>query len=228
VRQLVLITLLLLFFFPLFPTPLQAAKSDVYDLPKVVALQPRKYYLNSELALHVGYLPLDAFTKSALAGASFTYFFSDFTAWEIVNYNYGFSVDTGLKNDLKDYFEAQPEDDRLLDYAEWYVTTSFIYTPLYNKSLFFNRSVVHGETSFLISGGSVKLLQEGMKPLVGAGFIMRYFTSPGTSLKFDFRTNMYFSDVNGAKTILSLIVGFAMQLGSDPNETPDDGERNDF
>ena len=49
----------------------------------------------------LGYMPMDSFEMGVVLGLSYTNYFSDFTGWEIVNANYVFGIDTGLKDDLK-------------------------------------------------------------------------------------------------------------------------------
>ncbi len=73
---------------------------DIYTVPKLVAIQNRNYNVNQNLSVLLGYLPSDSFTKGITAGAAYTYYFSDFTAWEVLNAQYVFAQDTGLKRDL--------------------------------------------------------------------------------------------------------------------------------
>ena len=106
----------------LLPLPLLAAEpqeaKDLYELPKLVAVQNRQYYLNREFTTHLGYLPMDSFNKSIVLGASYTHYLSDFIGWEIANFNYCFNQDTGLKKQLLSSFNADTEG--LLDYrGEW-------------------------------------------------------------------------------------------------------------
>src|SRR5947199_378459 len=77
-----------------------SARADVYDLPKVVAVQKRKYFLNDELAPQIAYLPLDALYKYLTLGVSYTHYFSDFAGWEVLNANYAFNQPTGLRDDI--------------------------------------------------------------------------------------------------------------------------------
>ena len=187
--------------------------SDLYTVPKLVAIQNRNYNLNQNLSLMLGYLPNDAFTKAFTAGAAYTYYFTDFTAWEIVNATYAFKIDTGLRRDLIDFFQAQPENDRLLDFVEYYATTNLVYTPLYNKSLLFNKTVVSGETSLVVGGGMGKFYQAGFQPIVGGGVILKYFLGPNSSIKIDARELVYFDEVKGTSGILDIKVGLDFQVG---------------
>ncbi len=190
----------------------QKVDTDVYDLPKTVAIQNRQYYVNHGLTFQAGYLPFDSFNKSILLGASYTYFFSDFFGWEIVNANYAINQDTGLKADLLDNFNA--EVDGILDFPTYYLTTNIVYTPLYNKSLLFNQSVVQGDLSFVFGGGLINYDFAGIGGMAQLGFILRFFTDADESLKFDFRTVIPFGA--DQRVNISIIVGYSFQLGSPP------------
>ena len=192
---------------------------DIYAIPKVVAVQNRTYpFVLNGLSFQLGYAPLDAFNKSLLAGASYTYSLSEFTSWEVLNFLNCFNVETDLKSQLQALnLQALGAKISFLDYANWILTTGFIYTPLYNKSLLFNRSIVHSEFSFVIDAGTIKFQFAGNRPAFGGGLIMRFFLSPTSSLKFDFRNHLYFND-DGMGNILGLVVGYHWQFGDASNE----------
>src|SRR6476659_8576786 len=62
------------------------------DAPRVFSIQQRPYRLGHEFSLGLGVLPLDAFYKGMVIGAGYTYHFSDFWAWEMVNLNYSLNI----------------------------------------------------------------------------------------------------------------------------------------
>jgi outer membrane beta-barrel protein len=191
----------------------QDTTEDVYTLPKLVAVQSRQYYVNHDLTFHAGYLPMDSFNKSVVLGGSYTYYLSDFLAWEVANFNYAMNQDTGLKDQLRDEFNADTGD--ILDYPNYYVTTSLVYTPLYNKSLLFNKNLVFSDISFVFGGGMMKYDFQGNGGVVQIGAIFRFFTAPSQSIKFDFRTVIPMG-FNEARVNLSIIIGYSWQLGDPP------------
>ena len=193
-----------------------APAEKLYELPKIVAVQNRSYFLNRDLNLQIGYLPSDAFNKGYTIGGSYTHFFSDYLGWEVVNANYSFNSETRLKKDLLENFQAEVANvgfGGVLDYIQWWALTSLVYTPLYTKSLLFNKDVVRGETSFVFGAGGAQFKATGMRPLISAGLYLRFFTRPDRSWRFDFRNNVYFEDSLGAVNTVSLMVGYSMQLG---------------
>lgn len=194
--------------------------TDIYAIPKVVAVQNRTYpFIQNGLSFQLGFAPLDAFNKSFLAGISYSYSLSEFTSWEVVNLMNCFNIETDLKSQLLGIANLQTLGSKtaFLDYANWMVTTGFVYTPMYNKSLLFNRSIVHSEFSFVVDAGAIKFQFAGNRPTFGGGLIMRFFLSQNSSLKFDFRNHLYFND-DGMGNILGLVVGYHWQFGQASNE----------
>ncbi len=192
---------------------------DAFDLPQLVAVQGREHYFVSGITMSGGYLPVDSFNKSLTLGIGYTYYLNDYLAWEIVNANYAFNQETDLKHDLQSQFNAEVERvgfSGILDYPTYYITTNMLYTPIYNKSLFFNQNVIHGETSFILGGGIVNYEHSGPKPLVSVGALFRYFTSPTTSMVLDVREHLYFDGETGMNGILAINLGFSFQLGRTP------------
>lgn len=207
--------LIFLLFLCLKPSPSSAAeetRKDIFDVPKPVAVQNRKYYLNKGLTLNLGYLPLDSFTKGLTAGASYAYYFSDFTAWEILNVNYVANINTQLKSDLISQYQVQPT--AIPDFMQYYVTSNILYTPFYNKSLLFNKSVVWGETTFLAGAGVGFFKTAGIAPLIDLGFILKYFLTEKASVNFDVREHIAFvGGSSGVQGILYIGAGYTFQMG---------------
>lgn len=197
-----------------------AQKKDVFDLPKLSPVQNRQYYLDHGLAFQLGYMPLNSFNKGINAGASYTYFLSDFVAWEVLNANYVLNQDTALKTDLKKTFITDIDDQKTeLDFIQYMLTTNIIYTPLYNKSLLFNKTNVYGEISFVFGGGIANFDSAGAVGLVDLGTILRFFTAADKSLKFDIRVLIPLGTEDRAQEVnMNLAIVYEIQLGSPPKE----------
>lgn len=208
-------------------TQLQAAPPKAhYDLPKLVAIQNRPYFLNKDLSFQMNVLPSDPFNKGFATGFSYTHYFKNYFGWEIINFNYNFNVETDLKSDLNALdldvvTEGSNHSNGIkgqLDYLDYYVATSLVYTPIYSKNLLFNKTIIHGDINFTIGGGVAALHEAGVKPLVTAGVFFRFFSRPSRSWKFDFRNNIYFDDRTGPINAWSFGVAYSMQLGADPRQ----------
>lgn len=199
---------------PIFSSA-EEIKSDIFDVPKVVAVQNRKYYLNKGVTANLGYMPTDSFTKGLVLGGTYTHYFSDFTAWEVLNANYVVNISTDLQSQLQSF---GVQASQIPDFMQYYVTSNIVYTPFYNKSLLFNKSVVWGETSFLAGAGVANYKKNGITPLISGGLNLRYFLSEGTSLKLDIREHVAFVGGNdGIQAILYIGLGYTFQLGEKMN-----------
>ena len=189
-----------------------------YNLPKVVAVQNRPYFVNKDLTFQLGFLPSDPFNKGLTTGLTYTHYFKDYLAWEIVNINYNSNVETRLKGDVEK-LNVDIKNESLngqLDYMVYYIASNLVYTPIYSKNLLFNSKIIHGEISFTAGGGITKLKNNGTKPLVMVGGYLRFFSQPSRSWKFDFRNNIYFDERTGAINAWSFGIGYSMQLGAKP------------
>src|ERR1700722_14913954 len=129
------------------------AADNTSSSPQIIAIQGRSYSLINEMTLKLGYLPLDSFNRYLSYGASYTHYFNGFEAWEVLNLEKAINYDTGLTAQLQRSFNVSTFPFNTLDY---FVTTSFLYNPFFNKSLFMDSSIVKGETGFIIGGGMAK------------------------------------------------------------------------
>ena len=184
----------------------QAFAAD--DAPKVIAVQNRTYYLSDEITFQVGYLPLDSFTKYWALGGTYTHFYSDFLGWEVVDAQYAAANDSGLTNELVTRFEATAIKGDILNY---YATTNIVYTPMYTKNLLFNKSIISGETSFVLGGGISKF-DSGNINTIDFGIIFRFVMGKSSGIKVDFRNYIYLS--GDTKNNLAINLGYAYTFGS--------------
>jgi outer membrane beta-barrel protein len=191
-----------------------APPESVYDLPKIVALQNRTFHVNHGLNFTLGFLPADAFNKGITIGTSYTYYITDFVAWEVANINYSFNSETDLKKQLAalGYTVENSAFAGQLDFVTYYVTTNILYTPLYNKNLAFNRSVVHGETSFIAGVGLAQFNYVGYRGLLSFGLMQRFFFDEESSMTLEFRENIHFDPAVGPSQLLEIKLGYTFQF----------------
>lgn len=161
------------------------ADDDVEDSGSVEAVQNREYRMGQELEVAASLLPYDAFYKGVAPTFAFTTHFTDTLAWEVFRVGYSVDFDTGLKTQLL-ALGTQPTQ---FEETQLYVTSDFLYSPLYFKGTIFNQAVVHGEGYLLVGGGA---FQESGNfhpaPNVGLGF--RIFLSKLFSVRFESRDSV--------------------------------------
>lgn len=197
-------------------------EDDIFAIPKTYAVQNRKFKLGNQYSAHLGYMPMDSFTKGVVVGGSYTKYFTDFTGWEVLNVNWVFGIDTDLKSQLIDEFQADP--GQIPDFPEWYITTNIVYTPIYNKNLFFNKDVVWGDITFVAGPGIGNFEIDGIRPLINGGAVLRFFFNEKESFKIDIRENLPFLS-SGVEPFL--FIGAAYTYQFDTKVKPQ-GDEDDF
>lgn len=152
-----------------------------------VVVQNRKHTGTHEFGLGVGVLPLDAFTKGLTVSGSYSLHFSDLVGWEVAQFFYSFHMDTGLREEL-DAFELRPTPFEVVNY---YLSSNFIWKPLYWKGSWLNSSLMYGEF-FVLAGGGYGWLTRSARPLVDLGLGFRFYTGEHLSFRLDARYLWFF------------------------------------
>ncbi len=159
---------------------------------QVLAVQNRIFHRNHEIDLSVGYIADDDFFHVYPVGIGYTFHFNDHIAWEVCRAQYMFNVDKDLKETLQDEFGVQPEEFAEQQYM---LHTHLVYSPLYGKHAFMNRSVINNEIYFFAGPGTVHYewdyssgesrSEDAFSLSFGMG--LKYFLSKSTCLNFEIR-----------------------------------------
>jgi len=158
-----------------------AAHADDGALPSM-AVQNRRHGGTHEFTAAVGTLPLDAFTKGLTVSAAYSLHFDELFAWEVAQFFYSFPVETDLKGELGVY-DLRPTP---FERVEYYVTTNFVFKPLYWKGAWLNSALSYGELLLLLGGGYGWMTQSS-RPVVDVGVATRIYASDWASLRLDVR-----------------------------------------
>jgi outer membrane beta-barrel protein len=174
---------------------LSFAQSEELENPgTVLAVQDRAYRMNHELTLGIGVMPIDAFYKGIYAQVAYTFHFTDTFAWQVGRGAYSYNINTGLRNQLERDFGVLPT---AFDEVQFMVGSDLIWTPIYGKTSWMNRSVAHFE-AYLILGGSVLKLTSAFRPAVNAGIGARLFHTKHISYRLDITNNFVVVPNRGA------------------------------
>lgn len=196
----------------LAPSLALAQAEELQNPGSVLAVQERAYRMNHELTLGVGVLPLDAFYKGYTAQVAYTFHFSDALAWQVGRFAYSYNVDTGLKAQLLTQYGVLPTQ---FSEVQWIAGSDIVWSPLYGKWSFLNRSVVHFE-GFLLIGVSVLDLtnQTGVpfKAALNVGVGGRVFSTKHVSFRLDVTDNVVF--VNPILNVPTLQLSAAINVGA--------------
>jgi outer membrane beta-barrel protein len=202
------------------------AFADLYDVPKVNVIENKLYTLHDEGAIRLSYLPLDPYTKYFSVGLAYTHFFSEFVGWEIINAQYAFLFDAGLKKDLLANFSTGcPTASQCATVDKFPVlngiaTSNLVFTPIYTKNLLFNSSVVYSQASFVGGIGAALFTKPASSTVASStsvqgcadvGMVLRYFLNSSSTIMFDFRDYIFFP--SETKNQLGLTAAYIFNIG---------------
>lgn len=201
-------------------------KRDVYDLPTPVAIQGRTNNIDRSLSLNVGYIPSDSFNRGFPISLGYSYYFKPYLAWEVFNFTYNINRETQLKQDFRNLGVAVQNIGfgGILDYPKNIIVSGIVYTPLYGKSLLFNKSLVHSETSFYLGAGSIVFNQVGHIPTLVPGLQGRYFISPKSALRYYLRQYFFKDEQLGLTGITEIGLGYEFQFDFFSKKSSSDDE----
>lgn len=203
----------------LLPALAWADEDDGLENPgAVAAVQDRLFRMNHELSLGVGVLPWDAFYKGLAVQVGYTYHFSDKFAWQVGRAMYSYDVNTGLEDQLERDFHVKPTT---LEQAQWMVGSDLVWSPLYGKTSFLNRSVSHFDAWLLLGGSVIKFNSTGsdggtlnsFKPAVNVGLGARLYSSRRVSYRLDLTDNVVITK-DRIFNVPTVQLGVALNFGS--------------
>ncbi len=204
----------------LVAAPTFAASDANLSSPKVIAVQTRNFDLVDEVTASLGYLPLDSFNRYLSYGAAYTHYYNVYEGWELVNLLKAVDYSTGLQTQIQQSFTTTPYPFNTLDYE---ITTNFVYTPFFSKSLLMDSTIVRGETSLVVGGGIAKF-DSGFTNEADIGTFFRFFIGTKLSLKLDVRYHFYF--ISTAQNNMNISGGLSYSFG-DSGSTPPAGKEKD-
>jgi outer membrane beta-barrel protein len=189
-------------------------KRDVYDLPTPVAIQGRTNNIDQSVSLNFGYIPTDSFNRGFPLSFNYAYYFRPFLAWEVISFGYNFNRETQLKEDFRNLGVAVQNlgFGGQIDFPQNIIMSGIVYTPLYGKSLLFNKSLVHSETSFYLGAGSLVFSKVGHVPTLAPGIQGRYFITPQTAFRYYLRQYFFNDSQLGLTGITDIGFGIETQF----------------
>ena len=209
---------LFVFFFILL-TPLISLgqiKPDYFSLPKVVAIEERKFDQKFEVAFGFSYFPSNAFNRYFSGSLAGYYKFSPNWSWEIFRFDAMREEETDLKTRLEEDLAIEVRNQnfggRFLPMKS-IIRSGLVWEPFYNKGLFANSKLVHSNLSVLLNGGAVFYKGRSNQAMVSLGAIYNFFFSSSYCLKLDFRQSFVFDADQGLTDFTELGLGIGYRFG---------------
>jgi outer membrane beta-barrel protein len=176
--------------------PAAAAYDDEEVGGFAVVVQDRPFDMGHEFTLGGGVLPLDAFFKGVTVNGRYTLHFDEFHAWEIVGLAYNFNIDSGLRDELRERYQVQP-DQGGLETLDGIIESNYIVKPVSGKLALFNSQLIFGEAFFSMGlATSVFRANEFVflpGPTGGAG--MRFYVTEWMNIRIDTKYYLLFNGV---------------------------------
>ena len=190
---------------------------SVFDLPKPEPVMNKIFIGKNDLAISTGYFPMNSFSKYIMLGGSYTRFFDDTHGWEVINAQMALEQPTNLKSELiKSYPNvsgtARPTVADDFANLQYMVSSSYIYSPFYMKSLLFNRSQVHMRLSMLLGLG-IAQFQILTSPLADAAIIQKFMFESGNAFSFEVRYLKFLSTESTVGSNFALNLGYVWSWG---------------
>ncbi len=210
-----------LFLTSLAPFARAEIKPDYFSLPKVVAIEERKYDRRSELAVGLGYFPSNAYNRYFSGSLSIAYKFSPSWGWEVARFDTMREEETALKKELEEEFginvRNQNFEGRFLP-MKAILRTGLVWEPFYNKGLFANSRLVYSNLSVILNGGSVFYKGRSNQAMTGIGGLYKVFFGQSYTLRIDLRQNFVFdADQQKVTDFTELSVGLGYRFGGGVN-----------
>ncbi|MBK8482504.1 MAG: outer membrane beta-barrel domain-containing protein [Proteobacteria bacterium] len=203
------VALLLLTPRPALADPATAQGGELYSIEK------RRLMGHHELSVGVGTLPMDAFGKGIALQGAYTYHFNHLLGWEIIGGAYSFVLSTGLREDLRTRFDAEPEREGEIKAL---LNSNVVIKPLYGKLAFLNDSLLAAELAFT-AGPTVGLFDDGSRPVgLNAGVGLRLFLGPYFSMRVDLRDYAFVAGLSDIRNHLYLSLGLGLTFGFAAND----------
>jgi hypothetical protein len=145
-------------------------------------------YLNpkqSEYGFDFGLWPLQPYYNGFSLDAYYTYYFNKDRAWEVVNFSYLYTVDTGLTTELADVYNVTPKSIERVNYV---LSSNYIWNVAYGKFVLFGNNIRYFRSGFMLGPA---LIVTNTESIIGAcaGWSIETFVNEKTSWKFQIRDN---------------------------------------
>lgn len=154
----------------------------------VEALQSYSNPRSSHLGFDVGVWPLQPYFDGFSLDANYSYYFNKNHGWEVINFSYLYTVETGLAAELADVYGVRPTSIQRVNYI---VSSNYIMTLAYGKFIFFQNNIRYFRSTLLL-GPALVATNQGSNMGVCAGWGFETFVSDRISWKLDVRDNYAF------------------------------------
>jgi hypothetical protein len=151
----------------------------------IEAVQTYMIPRQSQIGLDFGLWPIQPYYNGFSLDAYYTYFFNKDWGWEVFNFSYLYTVDTGLTTELASNWGVSPQAIERLNYV---LSSNLIWNVAYGKFAFFENNIRYFRSGFLLGPA---MTATNFQSIAGFcyGWSFESFVSEKTSWKFQIRNN---------------------------------------
>lgn len=172
----------------------------------VDAIQSYQNPRNHQFGFDFGMWPLNPYYNGFSLDLNYKYYFNKDHAWEVLNFSYLYTVDTGLTTELADVYSKTPI---AIERLKFVLSSNYLYTLAYGKFIFFSNNIRYFRSSLILGPA---LVSTNGNNSIGAcvGWGIETFANDRVSWKFEIRDNYAFSNdhPNNLAFILGTTYGF--------------------
>ncbi len=196
----------LFLFFHLKTSFASTAPSSQFDGVIIEAVEAYPNQSKSEILLGGGIYPFNPYYNSFIFDLGYDYWVSRWFTWEILSFNYLYSVNNGLTEQLADNFGVNPTTIERPNYT---VSSEGILHFSYGKFTFIDQKIRYFKTGLLIGGGILQTTQHTL-PTANLGLRFDCHVNDTFSWKIEIRDILSFS--SGYQNYLSIHLGGGISL----------------
>jgi hypothetical protein len=149
--------------------------------------------------------PLDPYYNGFGIDLAYAYFFNKTYAWQVINVDYVFGVDKGLRSQLAQNWGVQPQSIEQIAYI---VSTSLEYLPVYGKFISFKEYIRYFRSAFFGGPAFVATNQQSTVGL-NLGWRLEAYVNSSFAWNFQLRDVYVFGGLgNNMALVLGTSYGF--------------------
>jgi hypothetical protein len=166
----------------------------------IEALQTYSNPKNSHLGFDFGIWPVQPYYNGFSLDFNYTYYFNKSHGWEVLNFSYLYTVDTGLTTELADTYKVDPKSIQRVNFI---ISSNYLLTLAYGKFIFFSDNIRYFRSN-LILGPALIASNEGTDIGLCMGVNIETFVNDRISWKLGIRDNYAFGGSHPNNVVLTL------------------------
>jgi outer membrane beta-barrel protein len=161
---------------------------------------PRKHHIGFDL----GIWPIQPYYNGFSLDFDYSYYFSKDHGWEVLNFSYLYTVDTGLTTELADTYKVDPKSIERVNYI---ISSNYLLTLAYGKFIFLSDNIRYFRSTLILGPALISSNENsGVGACIGWGF--ETFVNDRVSWKLTIRDNYAFESSHPNNLVFNIGTSF--------------------